>query len=146
MSKKFADVWDDVEEALDTTKAIAFEGCHKIYMLLDDQQVEQMRGYGYGEDGSFLITNKEMNKAEMFSLLKTWYEKSCGLKFIESVETNEEDPNLGFTNIIPQGYEGEFCSECGDYGVDFDQLCDECREEYDDYDSYADEDEEEEED
>lgn len=142
MSKTFEDVWDEVSDALDGAKAIAFDGCHKIYILLDNQQVHQTAGYGYGHDeGSYLITSASTNPAEMLATLKKWYEDSCALRFIDTVETNEENPNYGFTAIIPQGYESEFCVSCGEFGTDFDGYCDECREEYEE-----DEDEEEEED
>lgn len=141
MAKKFADVWEDVEEALENAEGIAFEGCHKIYILMDQKQMELMKEYGYAEEGSFLIPTGEITKAEMLVVLKDWYEKSCALKFIEAVETNEEDPNLGFTHLIPQGYESEFCVSCGDYGTDFDGYCDDCREDWDEDEPEEDEDE-----
>jgi hypothetical protein len=41
----------DVEIVLPHAKAIAFDGCHKIYVLMDNEQVTKMTGYGYGDDG-----------------------------------------------------------------------------------------------
>lgn len=112
-----------VEEALDTAKAIAWDGCHKIYVLLDDEQVSLMRGYGYDP----LITSDEMTPNQMLATIVGWYEESCGLRFVDSVTTNHEDPNLGFETLIPQG-------------------ADDDEEEDDDYedDDYFDEDDEEE--
>lgn len=133
MSKTFNEVWFDVQGELDEAKGIAFDGCHKIYILKDNGQVHEMAGYGYGSDGdgSHLITSMSMTPAEMLTTIKKWYEDSCALRFVQSVETVKEgeDPNLGFDSIIPQGYESEFCTSCGEFGTDFDGLCDECREE-----------------
>lgn len=95
--------WSDVEMALDSAKGIAFDGCHKIYVLLDDAQVTKMESYDYGKDGSYLIKVGDTNRTEMLKTVKDWFEKSCSLKFVEAVETNEEDPNEGFESLIPQG-------------------------------------------
>ena len=38
----------------------------------------------------------------MFDLVKSWYEESCGLRLVESVKTVADDPNEGFTELIPQ--------------------------------------------
>ena len=118
----------ETEIAVQDAKAIAFDGCHKIYVLMDNAQVEKMRGYGYGDDdGSFLITADEVTKSEMLYILKDWYDGSCSLKFINSVATVDGDPNEGFEDLIPQGAEWE-----------------EDEEDYDDPDHYGDEDEDDE--
>ena len=54
-----------VEERVADAKAIAFDTCHKIYLLMDDEQVETMRGYGYDP----LITNEEMTQAMVCGLM-----------------------------------------------------------------------------
>ena len=100
----------DVEIVLPHAKGIAFDGCHKIYVLMDKEQVEKMRGYGYGDDdGSFLITADQVTKSEMLYILENWYDGSCSLKFINAVSSVPEgtDPNEGFTDLIPQGAEWE---------------------------------------
>ena len=142
MSKKFEDVWDEVAEELGTAKGIGFDGCHKIYILMDDEQMRQMTEYGYGvdNDGSFLLSG--LTNAEMLTTVKKWYEDSCALRFVQSVTTDEEDPNKGFESIIPQGYESEFCSLCGEYGTDYDGYCSDCRDD-EDYEEDEDEDEDE---
>jgi hypothetical protein len=94
--------FDLVEERVKDAKAIAFDTCHKIYLLMDDEQVELMRGYGYDP----LITADEMTPVEMLETLKDWYEGSCFLRFIDAVSTNHENPNAGFETLIGQG-EGE---------------------------------------
>ena len=79
-------------------EAIAWDNCHKIYLLMDTEQVELMRGYGYDP----IITNEEMNPDDMFSLVQEWYENSCSLRFIQAVSTNNINPNLGFESLISQ--------------------------------------------
>jgi hypothetical protein len=87
-----------VEDRLSDAKAIAWDTCHKIYLLMDNEQVELMRGYGYDP----LITIEESDPYTMFELLKNWYDDSCGLRFIEAVATNHENPNAGFETLIGQ--------------------------------------------
>ena len=125
----------ETEIAVQDAKAIAFDGCHKIYVLMDDAQVEKMRGYGYGDDeGSFLITIDQVRKVEMLDILKNWYAGSCSLKFINSVATVDGDPNEGFEDLIPQGAEWEEeCEDCGEEG---------CKGVCNDYDDEEDEDDE----
>ena len=88
-----------VTERLSEAKAIAWDTCHKIYVLMDNEQVELMREYGYDP----LITKEEMTPEEMLSTLEKWYEDSCGLRFIQAVNTNHIDPNAGFESLIEQG-------------------------------------------
>ena len=93
--------FDLVRERIPETKAIAWDTCHKIYLLLDDEQVELMRSYGYDP----LITAEETTPDEMIRTLEEWYEDSCGLRFIQAVRTNHNDPNAGFESLIEQGEE-----------------------------------------
>jgi hypothetical protein len=92
------DCWLDVYEEVQYAKCIAFDGCHKIYLAMDKTQAE------WFEDSYETFTG---TPEEMLALLKEWYEGSCMLRFISSVETNEADPNEGFTSLIPQGAEDE---------------------------------------
>jgi hypothetical protein len=104
-------VWDKMEDA----KAIAFDTCHKIYVLMDDEQVVKMREYEYDP----LYTKDEMSAGEMYETIKHWYAESCGLKFVEAVSTVEGDPNLGFETLIEQGArEFDECLECGEESCD----------------------------
>ena len=140
MAQTFEQVWDEVEESLTNAKAIAFDGCHKIYVLLDHAQVDEMLGYGYGYDeGTRLVHASSTDAGEMLKTLKAWYNESCALRFIDSIETDEKYPEKGFSSLIPQGYEDEFCVTCGDFGANIDGYCDSCQEDW------AEEEEEEEE-
>jgi hypothetical protein len=93
--------WGAVESALCDARGIAFDGCHKIYILMDDAQMDLMRGYGYDP----LISASDMNAYDMFELVQEWYEDSCGLRFVNAVHTVDGDPNEGFLNLIPQGFD-----------------------------------------
>jgi len=90
-----------IKERVSEAKAIAWDTCHKIYVLMDDEQVELMREYQYDP----LITNVEATPEEMLATLEEWFEDSCGLKFIQAVSTNHENPNDGFEQLIEQGSE-----------------------------------------
>jgi hypothetical protein len=94
---------DLIKGRLSEAEAIAWDNCHKIYILMDSEQVELMRGYGYDP----IITNEEMNPDDMFGLVQEWYEDSCSLRFIQAVSTNDIDPNAGFESLISQGEEYE---------------------------------------
>jgi len=94
---------DLIKGRLSEAQAIAWDNCHKIYILMDSEQIELMRSYGYDP----LITNEEMNPDDMFDEVKEWYKDSCSLRFIQAVSTNDIDPNLGFESLISQGEDSE---------------------------------------
>jgi hypothetical protein len=99
--------WEGVAEATTTAKAIAWDGCHKIYLAMDDEQVRQFESYGYGQDddGSVLIKAEHASPGELYTYLWNWYEGSCFLRFISAVYTNTANPNAGFVGLIEQGEE-----------------------------------------
>jgi len=90
--------YDLINDRVGSAKAIAWDNCHKIYILMDSEQVELMRSYGY----ETLITADQMSSDEMFDLVQEWYEDSCGLRFVQAVSTNDIDPNLGFESLVSQ--------------------------------------------
>lgn len=91
--------WDKVEVAVEMAKGIAFDTCHKIYVLMDDAQMAQMEEYGYDP----LIPSSSMTPEQMLTTIKQWYSNSCGLRFVQAVRTVEGDPNDGFISLIGQG-------------------------------------------
>lgn len=107
--------WDKVEGALIGAKGIAFDTCHKIYVLMDDEQMAQMKEYGYDP----LISSAEMNPSEMLATVKQWYEDSCGLRFVDAVRTVDGDPNDGFDSLIGQGEDYEDEAEISRIGSAF---------------------------
>jgi hypothetical protein len=99
--------FDLVEEYIQEARGIAWDECHKIYILMDDEQLVLMREYGYDP----VITHEQMSDGEMLATVKDWYEKSCGLRFVQAVATTYPDSNDGFTDLISQfddeGYDDE---------------------------------------
>jgi hypothetical protein len=95
--------FDLVKERVGDAKAIAWDTCHKIYILMDSEQVDLMRGYGYDP----LITSDQMSSDEMFEVVEDWYESSCSLRFIDAVSTNHINPNAGFETLVSQFDEQE---------------------------------------
>ena len=141
--------WDNVKTYIEDAKGIAFDTCHKIYVLMDDAQMAQMKEYEYDP----LISKDEMSADEMFETVKHWYAESCGLKFVQAVSTTPAgvDPNEGFESLIEQGAtEYDECYECGEENCEGecmdeercrncnwddvyeDGLCRECWDEYED--------------
>lgn len=91
-----------IDEYLVEAKAIAWDTCHKIYILMDDEQVSKMIEHGYEDD---MLKATDLTPEEMMNTLEDWYANSCGLRFIEAVRTVEGNPNEGFTSLIAQGEE-----------------------------------------
>lgn len=91
-------LFDKVIAALPDARLVAWDGCHKMYVALDDEQADWFRAnYEYCVEGS---------EPEMLGTLITWWHQSCGLRFISGVTTNHDDPNAGYTDLISQ-FEGE---------------------------------------
>lgn len=91
--------WECVNSALAKATAISFDGCHKIYVLLDDHQADYQAALDY----PFMVFASETTRPEMLATLKEWFDASCGLRFISAVRTVGGDPNDGFDDLIPQG-------------------------------------------
>ena len=91
----------EVRATVRYAKGIAFDGCHKIYVLMDDEQVNAMRRYGYGEgDGSYLITAQPTDGWD--TVIQRWWDDSCGLRFIEATST-KADGTVEFNTLVGQG-------------------------------------------
>lgn len=92
--KTMDEYWNDVVDELSSALAIAWDGCHKIYLLMDTEQLAITEGYGY----DLLDVGRP---EDSLLVLKDWWDLSCGLRFISSVRTHD-DPNAGFRDLIPQ--------------------------------------------
>ena len=83
--------WDQVRDALRRAKAMHFDGCHKIYLSMDDGQVKQSESYGY--------TSTEPD----FDVLRGWFDGApCGLQSVTAFRTIQGDPDTDFDVLIPQ--------------------------------------------
>jgi hypothetical protein len=97
------DTYWKVREYTDEAKGIAFDTCHKIYVLMDEEQVALMRSYGYGEDDpNSIATSDQLDPAEMATVVMAWYEKSCSLKFISAVSSDPRFGDDGWLHIVSQ--------------------------------------------
>ncbi len=111
--------WAAVEEHVQDAVLIAFDECHKIYLAMDETEAQFFR-----ENYQPAIVERANSYPEaMLETLQEWYDASCGLKFIQAVWNNQEDPNAGFVSLIGQGASdpADDCPECG-YG-DCDGYC-----------------------
>ena len=89
-------MFDDVRQATHEAKLIAWDGCHKIYLLMDETEANYMRSHG----GYECVVD---TPTEMFVKLMAWWDNSCALRFISSVETVGGESV--FTQLVPQGAE-----------------------------------------
>lgn len=128
--------WSLVEERVADADSIAFDGCHKIYVLMDAHQTALMKEYGYEKDGAQMRVASERTKGELLGALREWYDDSCGLRFINAVRTVEGNPNDGFETLIGQFDDEDDddveCEHCGDYACDGECQDDDLEDEDDD--------------
>ena len=92
--------FDLVEDYVQDAEAITWDGCHKIYVLMDDEQVAKMIEYGYEP----IIALADITPVEASGLIRDWYEESCWLKFVQAVRT-DSNGSPDFTDLIEQGAE-----------------------------------------
>ena len=90
---------DLIKDRLESAKGIGWDGCHKIYILMDDDQMTKMQDYGYDP----LFSSDQITTNKMFEIIERWWDQSCGLRFVSAVSTNKVNPNLGFEDLISQG-------------------------------------------
>jgi hypothetical protein len=96
-----------VREYVEEAKGIAWDTCHKIYILMDDEQVNLMREYGYGDsnDPNSLLTADMHGVPELTTIAMLWYKEACGLKFINAVYSDKSIGQDGFVDVVSQ-FEG----------------------------------------
>jgi len=76
--------WISVLKALPDTKLIAFDGCHKIYLALDDEEREW-----FTKEGTAYETYTTDNVGKYHKKLQQWYADSCDLRFIQGIRDGE---------------------------------------------------------
>ena len=88
------ELFDPVREYCENAVLVATDGCHKIYLAMDDTEADWFRAnYEYIVEGT---------PEEMLTTVIGWYETSCFLRFVNAVYHNEDDPNAGFISLIAQ--------------------------------------------
>lgn len=89
-----------IEDVLDKAVSITWEGCHKIYICLDQASHKQQIEYGYK---TMLIKDK----IEALNQLYEWWDASCSLRFIHAIELPIRD--VIFHDVVPQfDYDDEY--------------------------------------
>lgn len=74
-------------------RTFVYDGCHKIYVICDEDDRAKAREYGYIVDNS----NEESETEHPITEIEEFYIKSCPLRFIQYFNVERED-----YNILPQ--------------------------------------------
>lgn len=84
----------EIESLLPSVDSIAWDECHKIYLLMNDEQTAFMQGY------PMRVRASDVSAEELMDTLRFWYDSSCPLRFIQSCDGSVEDTK--FESHIPQ--------------------------------------------
>lgn len=92
----------ELRKYLEDAAGIAWDTCHKIYVLMDEEEMAKMREYEYDP----LISRDEMTPRQMSATISRWYKDSCGLRFVGVISnTNDFDENRvrdSYIAVVPQ--------------------------------------------
>jgi hypothetical protein len=91
--------WDAVREYLRDAVAIAYDGCHKIYLAMDEAEANWFLAHYLDPMRSARVVDAD----EAYETLAEWWDESCPLRFASAVWRDEENPNAGFVRLIDQG-------------------------------------------
>ena len=82
-----------VEEAVRNSVLLAWDGCHKIYVVMDEHSARWFsHEYRNTAQGDF---------DTMMNTLHDWWDESCELRFIQSMSNGGNDCD-DFDDLIPQ--------------------------------------------
>jgi hypothetical protein len=88
---------DELRQLTQTADSIAWDGCHKIYILQDPEQTDKMKDYGY----QYLWDKSMIDSESMLNTIYQWWRQSCELRLVDSVATGDHSADL-FTQVVPQ--------------------------------------------
>ena len=88
------ELFDPVEAVIEDAFLVAFDGCHKIYVAMDEHEANWFR-----ENYEFVFAD---TPEAMLNKVMEWYDDSCFLRFVSAVRHDPDDPNAGFTTLIGQ--------------------------------------------
>lgn len=95
--------WNAVREYLNDAVLIAFDGCHKIYLAMDEAEADFFRkNYQPVDEFDNGGVLEGLSPAELYEELTEWWDASCSLRFVQAVWRDSEDPNAGFVSLISQ--------------------------------------------
>lgn len=93
MARIYEDEKQVLRDKLANCEAIAWDTCHKIYVIMDEVELELMRGYGY----TSIVLAKDVKSDVLFDVVLDWYDKACPLRFITAVSGGSD-----FFGIVEQ--------------------------------------------
>lgn len=99
----YKSVEDDVLHALTKSVAVAFDGCHKIYLLADKDVAEAFEA----EDSMpvlYLDTKTAPDLGLARDAVRGMWNISCPLKFIQRIDGDLQD-NDSYSTVVDQGTE-----------------------------------------
>jgi hypothetical protein len=83
-----------IEEAVSNGVLVAWDGCHKMYVAMDPESGDDFRDLEYPH-----IVQSDFDT--MMNTLHDWWDKSCELRFIQSMSNGGNDCD-DFDDLIPQ--------------------------------------------
>jgi hypothetical protein len=92
--------WDAVAEYAEYAHLAAFDGCHKIYLAMDEEQANWFRANYNGTNCDDRTV--EVDTEDLATVVREWWAESCGLRFVNAVFTNVANPNAGYVSLISQ--------------------------------------------
>lgn len=96
------EAWARVNRALSQASAVEFDGCHKIYILLDADEARRRTARIAESEHS-----ADMRVVEpTLEHVKQFYTDSCFLRFVSAV-LDDGESNHDYIQLIPQYFEDE---------------------------------------
>lgn len=96
-------VWSThVRTTVDSAVGVTWDGCHKIYLLMDATSCEYMEGNGYE-----VHYRAGCCSADMFDAVRGWWDDSCRLRFVDAIESSGDldgGPVRTYWSIIGQDF------------------------------------------
>lgn len=85
-------------------KAVAWDGCHKVYLLMDEAGVKWMKKNGFGQsDGDSVLWRVRSNTGitRIVDEASSMYAASCALSFVSAIY-NDGEGNNDYVDVIDQ--------------------------------------------
>lgn len=97
LTERIERAFADIEAVMEDVDAIAWDSCHKIYVSMSPEQTALLDEYGYAP---YLIRPVDVEPGQLLTILRSWYEDSCGLRFISGCAGDALDTE--WITFIPQ--------------------------------------------
>jgi len=134
------EILEPVAEIMDEVVLAVWDGCHKIYLALDQHEADRLTELGYTEHVAY---PRGGDGRTILSMVKVWFTESCPLRFVNAVRHNPAlEPHhlwgdqTDFIDVVPQfALEDRFVEEEDDGfcehgvyvgGIGRDRICSAC--------------------